>query len=67
MGETEFEYTVNRIVFSVPGYHKGDEMNKVSSSHRIINYLSNYQVGHMLVRSILKKERASDQVIIECN
>ncbi|KAF8370791.1 hypothetical protein PRIPAC_77220 [Pristionchus pacificus] len=46
MGETEFEYTVNRIVFSVPGYHKGDEMNKV---------------GHMLVRSILKKERASDQ------
>ncbi|GMT24088.1 hypothetical protein PFISCL1PPCAC_15385, partial [Pristionchus fissidentatus] len=41
-----FDFTVNRIVFSVPGYHKGEEMNLV---------------GHKSVRDILKKARANDQ------
>ncbi|GMR48242.1 hypothetical protein PMAYCL1PPCAC_18437, partial [Pristionchus mayeri] len=44
--ECLFEFTLNRIVFSVPGYHKGVEMNSV---------------GHKFVRKILKESRASDE------
>ncbi|GMS96156.1 hypothetical protein PENTCL1PPCAC_18331 [Pristionchus entomophagus] len=44
--ESFFDFTVNRIVFSVPGYHKGEEMHKV---------------GHKSVRNILRESRATDQ------